>query len=364
MGKRQRKAPNLSPTTDEGWGFCVRVLFACPSSALRAAVRLADATALCFCFCVAALVVRQRASRRPKQHRITTFSACLIAVEVESSLKSLQEREKVDKLAISMVTRRHWEARIGGASVMTLLCLLLSFCQCSAFQPLSPFSSRSFLPHSLAFSLKSTSLKTEENTETPDYNGVHVEKTGGMGAVTASQQALERNLSLGAPRARPTGGHYLTRGGIQVTAHVEDLEFSSNRHKKNTSAYAMEQLVRQLDDHRGVVLTSSYEFPGRYARWSLGFVDPPLEISGRGTELHIQALNARGRLILPAIQTAMETLKSDGILESVVTSLAEEMEGTGDEMEGLPTRIDVKVVPPPEVGTFSEEERSRQVCAL
>lgn len=257
---------------------------------------------------------------------------------------------------------RHCEAtRFGGAVTTLLLCLFLSSFTCSAFQALSPFTSRTFLPRS---SLKSTSLKTEDNTEqTPDYNGVHVEKKGGMGAVTASQQALENNLSLGAPRARPTGGHYLTKGGMQVTAHVEELEFSSNRQKKNTSAYAMEQLVRLLDDHRGVVLTSSYEFPGRYARWSLGFVDPPLEISGRGTELHIQALNARGRLILPAIQTAMDTLKSDGILESVSTFTAGEMEGTGDEIEGLPTRIDVKVVPPSEVGTFSEEERSRQVCS-
>lgn len=188
-----------------------------------------------------------------------------------------------------------------------------------------------------------------------------MEKKGGMGAVTASQQALERNLSLGAPGIRPTGGHYLTKGGIQVTAHVDELEFSSNAKKKNTSAHAVEELVSRLDDHRGVVLTSSYEFPGRYARWSLGFVDPPLEISGKGQDLHIQALNARGRLILPAIQTAMNTLKEEGMLESVVTSTSMELEGTGDDLDASPTRIDVKVVPPPDVGTFNEEERSRQV---
>jgi len=258
----------------------------------------------------------------------------------------------------------HTCARFVAAVALVLLCLLLSTTTCSAFQPVSPFTSRSFLPRtfsSFAFtSLKSTSTKTQD-TETPDYNGVHVEKTGGMGAVTASQQALERNLSLGAPGIRPTGGHYLTKGGIQVTCHVDALEFSSNSKKKNTSAHAMELLVKQLDDHRGALLTSSYEFPGRYARWSLGFVDPPLEISGRGQELHIQALNTRGRLILPAIKTAMESLKSDGILETVVSSTSGDLEGTGDKVEGMPTRIDVKVVPPPEVGTFSEEERSRQV---
>ena len=240
-------------------------------------------------------------------------------------------------------------------ALLLLVIFSITTIACTAFHPVSPFISRSSIPRTF---LKSTV------DSIPDYNGVPVAKTGGMGAETASQQALERNLSLGAPRVRPKGGHYLTKGGIQVTAHVDALLFSSDAKKKNTSAFAMEELVRQLDDHRGVVLTSSYEFPGRYARWSLGFVDPPLEISGRGQELKIVALNARGRLILPAIQTAMESLKNEGILESVETSVTEKMEGTGDAMEGTPTRVDVKVVPPPEVGTFSEEERSRQVSLL
>lgn len=256
---------------------------------------------------------------------------------------------------------------------MALWCLLLisSTTTCSAFHPIAPFSSRSSVQSrsavlrrmstSASSTTDSTSSDSSTDSTTPNYNGVHVEKTGGMGAVTASQQALERNLSLGAPGVRPTGGHYLTKGGIQVTCHVDGLEFSSSREKKNTSAYKMEELVRLLDNHRGVLLTSSYEFPGRYARWSLGFVDPPVEISGRGTDLKITALNARGRLILPAIESAMEALKKEGILQSVESSTTEMREGTGDALDGTPTRIDVKVVPPPDVGTFSEEERSRQV---
>lgn len=256
---------------------------------------------------------------------------------------------------------------------MVLSCLLvaLSATTCSAFHPISPYI-QSFTPSVVTRSVSPTTQRrmssstaaTEQDTsaeDTPNFNGIHVAKTGGMGAVTASQLQEKQNLSLGAPGVRPTGGHYLTKGGIQVTCHVDHLEFSSSKTKMNTSAHAMEELVQKLDDHRGVVLTSSYEFPGRYARWSLGFVDPPLEISGRGQDLFIQALNARGRLILPAIQTAMENLKQEGILESVKVSGGDELEGTGDELDGMPTRIDVKVVPPPEVGTFSEEERSRQV---
>ena len=56
-----------------------------------------------------------------------------------------------------------------------------------------------------------------------------------------------------------------------------------------------ENIVRQLDhiwdsdrstdalDHRrGVLLSSNYDYPGRYTRWDLGFTAPPLELSARG----------------------------------------------------------------------------------
>ena len=59
----------------------------------------------------------------------------------------------------------------------------------------------------------------------PDFNAGEVAKTGGQGAVTASQKAADQGLSLGAPRGRPTGGHFLTKGGIQITANVEGLEY-------------------------------------------------------------------------------------------------------------------------------------------
>lgn len=192
----------------------------------------------------------------------------------------------------------------------------------------------------------------------PDFNGVFVAKEGGIGAATASQQALQQNLRLGAPPARPKGGHFLTKGGIQVTANVQKLEFSRSLAGK-TSAVAIEEMIDELDEHRGVLFTSSYEFPGRYARWSMGFVDPPLEISGRSSECTMRALNERGRVLMPAILKAMEQLKADGILESLEATIDRDS-GSGDILDQLPTRIDVKVVPPSEVGTFAEEERSRQ----
>lgn len=55
----------------------------------------------------------------------------------------------------------------------------------------------------------------------------------------------------------------------------------------------MAEIVDALDSRRGVLLSSSYEFPGRYARWTLGFADPPLELSGTGRSFQVRALNDR-----------------------------------------------------------------------
>lgn len=190
----------------------------------------------------------------------------------------------------------------------------------------------------------------------PDFNGVEVAKTGGRGAVSAAQKAVDQNLSLGAPRGRPSGGHFLTKGGVQVTANVQPLEFSKSLNP-GTSESAIEYLIDQLDSHKGVLLTSSYEFPGRYARWSLGFVDPPLEISGKADQCTIKALNRRGRVMLPAIEKAMQALKEQEILSEVKVF----KDGAANGEAAPLVQVDVTVVPPPEVGTFSEEERSRQV---
>jgi hypothetical protein len=87
----------------------------------------------------------------------------------------------------------------------------------------------------------------------------------------------------------------------------------------------------------------------RYARWSLGFVDPPLEIAGTGQKCTIRALNDRGKVLLSAVENAMKQLQNDGVLQSL--NVAED-------------KVDVTIVPPSEVGTFSEEDRSRQVRFL
>jgi len=193
-----------------------------------------------------------------------------------------------------------------------------------------------------------------------DFNSVYVEKKSGTtGAFSASDDAFQKNLSLGAPGNRPEGGHFLTRGGIQITAQVDSLPFvrgsldTKSPSGEENSQTAINNLVEKLDSQRGVLLTSSYEFPGRYSRWSLGFVNPPLEVSGRGQMCTIKALNARGEILLPAVMRAMEELKEEGSLVSV--------EGKTGDVDGSDGgMVEVMVTPPSEVGTFNEEDRSRQ----
>lgn len=218
------------------------------------------------------------------------------------------------------------------------------------------FFASAFTP--LSTKRASPSTATSVKATVPDFNAVEVAKTGGRGADSASQKAVDQGLSLGAPRRRPKGGHFLTKGGIQVTANVHGLEFSKDSNTPGTSESAINHLIDQLDSHKGALLTSSYEFPGRYARWSLGFVDPPIEISGKANRCTIKALNDRGRVLMPAIEQTMKQLKKDKILSDI--QCFEYANGASAAVNGV-TQIDVTVVPPGEVGSFSEEERSRQV---
>ena len=250
-------------------------------------------------------------------------------------------------------------------------------------------------PHFMSATEESTTSTTNTNTNNNkssmnNYNAVFVAKSGGVGVKSASEMMGTRGISprgLGAPPPRrPVGGTFVTNGGIEINAIVRSLRYTHgnaiddvvnldcgedyissffNSPTVNSqgsdgdgsgevvddcrliwgSDGAIERLIELLDHRKGAVLTSSYEFPGRYARWSLGFVDPPLEVSGTGNQCKISALNSRGRVLLEAVLDTMNNLLDAGTLSSVIKM--------GDV-------IDIRVPPPDEVGSFNEEERSRQ----
>lgn len=152
----------------------------------------------------------------------------------------------------------------------------------------------------------------------------------------------EGRLSLGAPRYRPLSGRFITKGGVQVTCQVEDVSDTGKE---------VDALLEGLDSHEGVLLASSYEFPGRYARWTIGFIDPPLKIESRGLNFKVKALNARGEVLLEVIQDALERPDSSLALASLERTGHPAGEDGGTVLSGQVPKSDEY---------FPEEERSRQ----
>src|SRR6187431_3326583 len=96
----------------------------------------------------------------------------------------------------------------------------------------------------------------------------------------------------------PLATSYTTAGGIAVTRRRESVD----------AHVAIGELIDLLDTRRGVLLSSNYDYPGRYTRWDLGLCDPLLEVSSRERRLEVNALSERGRLLLAPIGKALEAL--------------------------------------------------------
>jgi anthranilate synthase len=91
---------------------------------------------------------------------------------------------------------------------------------------------------------------------------------------------------------------YITNGGIRVTREIRNHDYRP----------ADTALAQSLDERRGVLFSSSFEFPGRYTRWDMGFVDPPLVFTARGRRFSIDALNERGLVLLEPIAESLAGL--------------------------------------------------------
>jgi anthranilate synthase len=120
---------------------------------------------------------------------------------------------------------------------------------------------------------------------------------------------------------------YLTPGGVRVRRVAEPFDPAG-----------LADLTQQVQDRRGGVLSSGMEYPGRYSRWHLAYVDPPVEIAAWGRRIRATALNDRGRVLLPVIAAALTR--------------------AGTPVEGPPASVEVLI---PESGeVFTEEQRSKR----
>jgi len=106
---------------------------------------------------------------------------------------------------------------------------------------------------------------------------------------------------------------YETKGGVTVRRVVERIPVDG----------AIEPVLDALDSRRGVVFASSYEYPGRYTRWDMGFVDPPVELSASGRDYAVRALNDRGLVLLDAIGEVLEISREGSVLRGHVPESAE-----------------------------------------
>ncbi|MEC4818551.1 MAG: anthranilate synthase [Scytonema sp. PMC 1069.18] len=127
---------------------------------------------------------------------------------------------------------------------------------------------------------------------------------------------------------------YTTKGGIFVSRSVTQTSRETG----------IEEVLLRLDSQRGGVFKSSYEYPGRYKRWEIGFVNPPLELVTRENNFTLTAHNERGKVLLPYLT---ELLTHNSQLQ---------------EISQQDNYVTGSVRPTEQF--FSEEERSRQPSAF
>jgi anthranilate synthase len=127
---------------------------------------------------------------------------------------------------------------------------------------------------------------------------------------------------------------YSTRSGISVVRSVSKVPFKRG----------LKQILWDLDQHRGIYLSSGYEFPGRYSRWDIASSRPPMEIVACDREIEFHPLNERGeritRLIFPVLASHPHW---------------DSFENAGGTLKGR-----LKPLP----ALFPEEERSKQPSAF
>jgi anthranilate synthase len=123
---------------------------------------------------------------------------------------------------------------------------------------------------------------------------------------------------------------YRTPAGLVVSRTIEEVDPHG----------AIEPVIDDLDAYPGAVLASTFEYPGRYTRWSRGFSRPPVRLHGRGRRLRVEALSERGEVPLAAIADILAGVDAVEITDR------------------RPRLLDCAIQPA--AGRFTEEERSKQ----
>ncbi len=127
-----------------------------------------------------------------------------------------------------------------------------------------------------------------------------------------------------------SSGNYCSKENLQINRQVEDIEVAG----------ATDLILQGINSRKGALFSSSYDYPGRYTQWDIGFLNPCLELCAQGRSFLIKALKAKGLGLLELIYNKLDNLPEVARLEK-----------TGNSVDG-------SVIASEEV--FAEENRSRQ----
>jgi anthranilate synthase len=129
--------------------------------------------------------------------------------------------------------------------------------------------------------------------------------------------------------------HTVTAGGVRVTRTAEPF-----------GEPVLGAICAQVEQVRGGVLSSGMEYPGRYSRWHMAYVNPCAELVAHGRRISVRALNARGEVLLPVLGAALLRVG-----EPAPVGGAAPAGQTGGQVE---------VTVPEPAGVLAEEDRSRR----
>jgi anthranilate synthase len=138
---------------------------------------------------------------------------------------------------------------------------------------------------------------------------------------------------------------YTTAGGVRV--HRAASAFDEGD---------LAEITRQVQLRPGGVLSSGMEYPGRYSRWHLAYIDPPVQIVARGRLISATALNQRGEILLPTIAAALRRAANHGAANHGAASHGAASHGA--EPAADPRYVEVVIPESEEI--FTEEQRSRR----
>lgn len=101
----------------------------------------------------------------------------------------------------------------------------------------------------------------------------------------------------------PRQSVYTTKGNIEVTRTADHIDVTT----------ANQVILKEIDNKKGALFSSGFEYPGRYSRWDIGFTNPAMQLSASGNGFSMTAENVRRNILLNAI---FRKLREIDVIES------------------------------------------------